>query len=64
METRIKEKFSLSGCEIVSSHPQCGHIEFIESDSEKLSCGLASEKPAEWLQPGCSVRKRKKTMYP
>lgn len=50
----------MSGCEMVSSHPQCGCIEFIDSGWKKLSCGLALERPAEWLQLGCSIRGRKK----
>lgn len=36
----------------------------MESGWKKLSCGLALGKPAEWLQRGCSVRERKKTMCP
>ena len=57
METRIKEKFCLSGCETVSSGPQHGRVEFMESGWEKLSCGLASHKPAGWLQVRYSIEK-------
>lgn len=47
-------------CERASGCAQCGHTEFTDSCWKELSCGLALERPAEWLQLRCSVRERKK----
>lgn len=54
----------MSGCEIVSGHPLCACVEFMDSGWKKLSCGLALEKTEKWLQLRCFIReiKNKHTM--
>lgn len=55
------KRFRLSGCEMISGGPQRGCIELMDTCWEKLSCGLALQKAAQWLQLGCSIGERNRT---